>query len=210
MKQTNLKIQLNSPVYSIGGNDSRKLIYVLHGYGQLAKYFLKKFEPLISLGYTIVAPEGLHRFYLQGTEGRVGASWMTKENRELDIRNHINYLNTLHTSLLNLKEWDTIHVLGFSQGVATAFRWIANGQIKPSKLLICSGMIPRDVNLDEQNSVFREITLSYFTGTKDPYKTEEAVVAFQEKITKTKLQIEVFEFEGMHEVDIESICNYLK
>ena len=44
------------------------------------------------LGYTIIAPQGLHKFYLEGTSGRVGASWMTKENREDDIKNYLVYL----------------------------------------------------------------------------------------------------------------------
>ena len=49
----------------------KKIIYALHGYGQLSKYFIRKFES-ISDDYLIVAPEGMHRFYKNGNSGRVG------------------------------------------------------------------------------------------------------------------------------------------
>ena len=82
--------------FTIGDIDKAdKLLYVLHGYGQLASYFIKSFDK-ISDSYFVVAPEGMHRFYLKGTSGRVGASWMTKEAREIDIDE-----NTKNLALLN-------------------------------------------------------------------------------------------------------------
>ena len=97
----------------------------MHGYGQMAKFFIRKFQSAEELGYTIIAPQGLHKFYLEGTSGRVGASWMTKENREDDIQNYLIYLNAVHSEISSEKNWDEIVILGFSQGVATAFRWLA-------------------------------------------------------------------------------------
>jgi predicted esterase len=192
-------------VYRIDAENCDKLIYVLHGYGQLAKYFIQKFKPLLAQGFTVIAPEGLHRFYLQGTSGRVGASWMTKENRELDIANYITYLNALHEEIAQEKKWKQVIVLGFSQGVATAFRWIAEGQINPDQFLLCSGMIPPDVNLEESNSKFSAIEMTYFSGTNDPYKTEEAVTHFQQRITQLPFPIKMVEFEGVHEVNMEAV-----
>ena len=66
------------------------LIVALHGYGQLSAYFSKNFSKL-DQRYFIVIPEGLSRFYLSGTCGRVGASWMSKEERLWDIRDNLNY-----------------------------------------------------------------------------------------------------------------------
>lgn len=205
MKHFTQSFKNEASVYRIDAENSYKLIYVLHGYGQLAKFFLRKFEPLTTKGFTVIAPEGLHRFYLQGTSGRVGASWMTKENRELDIENYLTYLNTLHQEIANEKEWTQVIVLGFSQGVATAFRWIADGQVKPNQFLLCSGMIPPDVNLEEANSKFSKIQMIYFTGTNDPYKTEEAVTHFQERLSQLPFPIKMVEFEGVHEVNVEAV-----
>ena len=55
------------------------VLYVLHGYGQLPAFFIRKFQAQVNAGWRVVAPEGAHRFYLKGTDGRVGASWMTRE-----------------------------------------------------------------------------------------------------------------------------------
>ena len=77
---------------------ANQIVYVLHGYGQLAEFFIRKFQHL-SDDYFIVAPEGMHRFYLSGSSGRVGASWMTKEERETDIQDNLNWLNALDTEL---------------------------------------------------------------------------------------------------------------
>ena len=73
--------------------DGKHLLIALHGYGYLAKYFINKFKELDLDKYVILCPEGLSRFYQSGTEGRVGASWMTKEDRQTDIEDYVNYLD---------------------------------------------------------------------------------------------------------------------
>jgi predicted esterase len=206
--ENTIPFQHKASYYSIG-QENKKLIFVLHGYGQLARYFISQFEPLTEEEFCVVAPEGLHRFYLHGNNGRVGASWMTKENRELDIENYITYLNELYASLVKDKIWDRIIVLGFSQGVATAFRWVANGKIKPNELLLCSGMIPPDVNLDENNHIFNSIKMTYLTGKQDPYRTEEAVISFQKRLQEISHPIGIVEFEGKHEVSVEEVLKLL-
>src|SRR5690606_41470350 len=110
-------IQINkSARYETFGNISKAdtIVFALHGYGQLVSYFIKKFNTLNPEKYFIVAPEGLHRFYLNGSSGRVGASWMTKEDRENDIKDYINYLNHLWDSIQTEKKFDTIVLLCFS------------------------------------------------------------------------------------------------
>ena len=186
-----------------------KLFYVLHGYGQLAKFFIRKFSPALEKGYTIVAPEGLHSFYLEGTSGRVGASWMTKENRKQDIQNYLKYLDAVHAKLTAEKEWEEIVVLGFSQGVATAFRWLAESDIKPSKFLICSGLVPPDVDLNIKKDIFDPIKMSYFSGVNDPYRTEDSVKEFYDAVASSKLEMELVNFEGIHEVFVEGVMERL-
>jgi predicted esterase len=186
-----------------------KLLYVLHGYGQLAKFFIRQFHPAEALGYTIIAPEGLHHFYLEGTTGRVGANWMTKENREHDIKNYIAYLDAIHAELSSEKEWEEIVVLGFSQGVSTAFRWLALSDIKPSKFMICSGLVPPDVDLNIKKDIFDPIKMSYFSGVNDPYRTEASVQEFYDAVASSKLKMELVNFEGVHEVFVEGILERL-
>ncbi len=207
MKNDLLKINIETPIYSIG--EGSRLLIVLHGYGQLAQFFIQKFKPLLKHNYTVIAPEGLHRFYLKGNNGRVGASWMTKEKRELDIENYIQYLNTFFTRTKQERKWKSINVLGFSQGVATAFRWVADGLVLPNKLLICSGMIPPDVNLNLNQKIFSTIEITYFTGNQDPYRTEDAVVSFQKLLKTIPFNIKLVEFDGVHEVNIDEVVKTL-
>lgn len=189
--------------------NGKKLLYVLHGYGQLARFFIRKFRHLTEHDYTIIAPEGLHRFYLKGTSGRVGASWMTKENREDDIQNYLAYLNEMHSSVSKEKEWEEIHVLGFSQGVATAFRWIAEGGVSPSKFMICSGLVPPDVNLQIKKDVFDPIKMTYFSGVNDPYRTEDSVKEFYDAVESSQLNMGLVNFDGVHEVYVEGVTEKL-
>ena len=85
-------------------------------------------KPLSQEELCIAAPEGLSRFYIRGTDGRVGASWMTRDERLSDIEDHISYLNHWWSSL-GVPSDAEIVVLGFSQGVATAARWLADGSL---------------------------------------------------------------------------------
>ena len=74
-----------------------KDIWILfHGYGQLAEFFLKKFDSLFSQERLFISPEATNYGYLKGFQGRVGANWMTKHERELAIENNHQYLKLNH------------------------------------------------------------------------------------------------------------------
>lgn len=58
--------------YEIQELEHEHLVIALHGYGQLAKFFLRKFQGLQS-SCRVLAPEGPHRFLfarLKRTSGR--------------------------------------------------------------------------------------------------------------------------------------------
>lgn len=94
---------------------------VAHGYGQLPQYFIRHFEVLADAGHFIVAPGGLSRFYLNGLSGRVGGSWMTREDRQNDIDNYIKYFSAIYKK--NIQGHPApLKLLGFSQGVSAICR----------------------------------------------------------------------------------------
>ncbi|MEY3237502.1 MAG: hypothetical protein RI883_1603, partial [Bacteroidota bacterium] len=137
--------------YSTIGNPetAKTIIYVLHGYGQLSEYFIRKFDELKEK-YFIVAPEGMHRFYLKGSSGRVGASWMTKEDRMNDISDNLNWLNQLDAEIASKYQFDKKIILGFSQGGAAAIRWFYNNQFKIDQLIIWAAVFPPDLNIENE------------------------------------------------------------
>ena len=127
-----------------------KVLYVLHGYGQLVKFFIRKFNGLPE-NIMIVAPEGMHRFYLKGNNGRVGASWMTKEAREMDIKDNISWLDQLDQQLSREYPIEKRWLLGFSQGGATAARWEILGKTSFDEMILWACVFPPDLQINESS-----------------------------------------------------------
>ena len=65
---------------------------------------------------------------------------MTKENRLVDIENYITYLNYLYLNQVDSNCKVPITILGFSQGAATASRWVSTGEsaIRQAHLMVWS------------------------------------------------------------------------
>ena len=191
-------------------------LFALHGYGQLARFFIRKFQAAADSGWRVIAPEGGHRFYLQGTEGRVGASWMTKEDRLADIDDHVRYLDLLRAE--TRAENGTPEVLlGFSQGVATALRWAALGTVGPAAwqgLVAHSGVIPPD--LPGGDGLLKDAPpLHVIVGREDPYITDVAL-GFRKAEEEWKRsggaleKIHLHTFQGGHSVHPESVLHVLE
>ena len=78
---------------------TKTIWFVFHGYGMLSQYFIKKFKNLENNQTVIISPEALSRFYIGKNYERVGASWMTKLDREQEISDNILFLDKLFVSL---------------------------------------------------------------------------------------------------------------
>lgn len=188
------------------GNSTKAncIILALHGYGQLPSYFLNKFEG-ISPEYFVVAPEGLHRFYLNGTSGRVGASWMTKEARESDLNDTSYYLKQLITELTNKYQIKKIILLGFSQGGATAARLYSDLPMAFDQLILWASVFPPDIDTSKELCFSKSKKSPYFVlGEKDEFFhgdiKDKMIAAYVLKGFKTVL------FDGAHTIDL-SILN---
>jgi predicted esterase len=171
MRHHRLPVSRTAHFYSIGelGPTTKKIWIVVHGYGMLANYFIKKFERLSSDEVAVVAPDGLSYYYTGESHSRVGASWMTKNHREDEIRDHITYLNLLYRQLLleiGNNEGVEVNVLGFSQGVSTVCRWVSATDRNIARLILWSGRIPED----GMRSMTQKIKTYYIYGRDDEYK----------------------------------------
>lgn len=111
---TKLTIEKTAKIATWGNSHAPNVWFCLHGYGQLSEYFIKGFENLDPNEHYVIAPEGLHRFYLRGTSGRVGASWMTKEERLDDINDYVKYLDQVYDEVIDSNLNQKIIVLGLS------------------------------------------------------------------------------------------------
>lgn len=204
MAENTIEFQYRARYFQIGNIDSttKHIIFALHGYGQQAKYFLKKFSHLEDHKVCIIAPEGLNRFYLEGFDGRVGATWMTREDRETDIHNYISYLNAIYIQLKeHIGENTQVTILGFSQGAATASRWIADGLVKFDNLTLWAGIFPPDMNILESSQLLKDKKITYIYGTQDKFITPERLEEMSKISASLKVTPSILTFEGEHTLD---------
>lgn len=186
----------------------KNVYFVCHSHGMLAYYFLKKFEGLFESETIVVAPEGLSRYYLDGFSGRVGATWMTKEERLTDIHNYVTYLDTVYQEVINHCPNARITLLGFSQGSATASRWLMHGKNHFDRLILWAGIFPPDLpfELSEQKLKNTEITFVY--GKNDPYLSEQKMTELRDIASKLSVQAKELVFDGAHEIDNETLLRF--
>jgi predicted esterase len=93
----------------------------------------------------LVSIQGLSRVYNRAHDTIV-ASWMTKEDRELVIADNIGYVGRVLTAVA--EEFDMTRPLiyvGFSQGVAMAYRAAAFVQRPCAGIIALAGDVPPDV-----------------------------------------------------------------
>jgi len=159
---------------------------VFHGYGQLAEFFVKKFESLDPKKNFIIAPQGLSKYYLNGVYGRVGASWMTKEDRLTEIANQYRYLDEV-LSQFDLTNKQLIY-FGFSQGTATMGRYAAHAKIPFSKMIIWAGTFPPDTDPSDWSYLTGTEDISYWTSKEDIYY-QEGMVEKQNEVVKAALGV---------------------
>lgn len=182
-------------------NIPKNIWFVLHGYGQLASDFIDIFSGLSTKDHLFIAPEALSRFYIEGFDGKIGASWMTREEREKDIEDYIKYLNNLYEEIVgDKKESINLHVLGFSQGAATATRWLAFGQANIKSLFLWSGLFPPDVPFNVKKELFEEAKIFLVYGDHDKFMNLEKIKKRKTIIDNEGISYEEIIFKGRHEL----------
>ncbi|RKQ49262.1 putative esterase [Roseivirga pacifica] len=191
--------------YEVLGEPSDKiehLWFVCHGHGQLAKFFIRKFNHLDDGKHLIVAPEGLFRYYLQGFTGRVGATWMTKEDRVSDINNYLNYLSAVMGAVKQKLNPDVkTTLLGFSQGAATISRFATQTDVAFDRLVLWAGIFPPDLPPLESHRKLNDKACFLVCGMQDPFLTPERI-AEQRAIADTiNIHPQEITFEGEHVLD---------
>lgn len=208
-REHHIEVPRRARYYTIGDSVNAKQIWiVIHGYGQLVRYFIRHFDsgPANTL---IVAPEGLSRFYLSDTSGRVGASWMTKEDRLTEIRDQHDYLNYLAARLIDRNPSADLNVLGFSQGTSTAVRWIQQSSVKFRRVILWAGDIPPDTAPEAFSQRVDGKPIMLAVGTQDPYFQEGQLNTVQERLDSMNIPYDLYRFDGTHTIDKELLLRLM-
>jgi predicted esterase len=212
MTEHPITIPFQARYYRSGTIDAstKQIWIVLHGYGQLSQYFIKKFKPLDEKGICVIAPEGLSRFYLEELQStgrksnRVGATWMTKEDRLTDIKNYMTFLDHVFKTEVGSSNIP-VTVFGFSQGCATASRWILSPNIRFERLLLWAGVFPPDMDFQLGGEILRNKKVQIVYGTKDQFLNESRMDEMHSLIKKLNVSVEEISFDGGHDVDGETL-----
>lgn len=206
INEAEINIEKAAIYYLLGepNKEIEEVWFVFHGYGQLAREFIKNFNILHNPKRLIVAPEALNKFYIKGFYGKIGATWMTKYNRENEIKDYINFIDKLYFKILDLLNANIkIKFLGFSQGAHTAARFLSFKKTKIDELILWSSSFPRDCNYPQNQKYWQSISKKIFIGTKDKLISNTKYREEKEFIKSQMLNVDFIKFEGGHEI-IES------
>lgn len=188
--------------------DARHLWIALHGYAMLARSFAKLLLPLGGSHARVVVPEALSRFYLEternGRHGDlVGATWLTREERDRDLADHLHYLDLLHAIERGaLDPGAEVHVLGFSQGAVMAARWVSAGTMVPQHLVLWGIHPPEDTipGLADRMTG-REVTL--VAGDRDPFAPPGTLEDLAARLARHGVRARAERFDGGHSLSKE-------
>ena len=199
-----------------------ELWYVLHGYAMRAVPFLESFRAIAGDTRLIVAPEALSRFY-EGTlapgahkDQPVVASWMTREERDAEVADYLGYLDDLHRTMLDrfarasaaptaasAAAQPAVTVLGFSQGGATAMRWVASGRVTTARLVIWGASMPPELDYAAAASPLRRPACTYVVGASDAYITPKVLEVELSRLRDASFPFRQLSFDGGHRLDDE-------
>lgn len=214
MQEHHIKITKTARYFQLGKNSDaiNQVWFVCHGYGQLASFFIEHFEPLDTGERLIIAPEGLSRFYLNGVYGRIGATWMTREDRLNEVKDYVIYLGAVYQKIFEKVDRSKVKVsiLGFSQGSATACRWMSLGDIKADQLILWAGLVPPELIEEKKLYIFQKIKLILVAGDRDEYANKEKILEQENQLKRHQVPYTLIKFDGGHQVDSDTLKKIAK
>jgi len=144
----------------------RGVLLGFHGYKEPATAQLERLAGVPGAHrWTLVSVQALHRFYLGRTRDVV-ASWMTSEDRDEMIADNIAYVDGVVEAVDAAAA--PIVCIGFSQGVAMAFRAAARGRMRAAGVVGVGGDVPPEL-LADGAVAFPPVLL--VRGTRDEWYT---------------------------------------
>ena len=184
---------------------------VFHGIGYLSRYFVKYFNGLDAEENYIIVPQAPSKYYLKNEYKYVGASWLTKENTAIEVKNVLNYIDAV-LEAEDIPQEVNLILFGFSQGVSVATRWLAKKKVTCKLVVLYAGGIPNELTPEDFDFMdFDSTGINIVYGDHDEFLTPDRLKGEKIKIDKLfKNKAETHVFEGAHEVKPEIIENLIR
>ena len=184
--------------------------FVCHGMGYLSRYFLNYFKELDSEENYIIAPQAQSKYYIAPKYKHVGGSWLTKENTLKETENVMHYFDAV-LKAEQLPKKVKLVVLGYSQGVSVAMRYVAKRQLFCNQLVLMSGGIPNELTASDFYFLKEKTKVSLIYGTKDEYMNEERMRNEKQRVNELfGNKVFIIPFIGKHEVNkalLNDLCS---
>ena len=184
--------------------DPAAVVVGFHGYAEGAADQLDRLTSMPGAdAWTCVAVQGLNRFYRGRTQDTV-AGWMTRQDRELAIDDNIVYVDRVLDRIARERP-DSVsrggrllrlaHV-GFSQGVAMAFRAGLHGSFKADAIVGVGGDVPPELIADPSLTFPRVLLVR---GDKDDVYTAAKLNTDQSALANRSLSVQGLTLDARHE-----------
>jgi predicted esterase len=173
------------------------LLVGFHGYAQNADICAADIDAIPGAdAWLAVSVQGLHRFYTKA--GDVVASWMTSQDRELAIADNVGYVRRVVAEVRATHPdvaGDVRPVfLGFSQGVAMAFRAATDFRDDAGGVIALGGDIPPEIRATSR----RPPPVLIGRGTEDTRYPREKLATDVAWLTAMGAEFTVCEYNGGH------------
>ncbi|MEO8773657.1 MAG: esterase [Gelidibacter sp.] len=181
---------------------TKNVWFVCHGMGYLSRYFLKYFVDLNPHENYIIAPQAQSKYYVPPKLRHVGASWLTKENTVNETENVMRYFDAVFEAEQIPKHHNLI-ILGYSQGVSVALRYVAKRHLNCSQIVMMSGGIPKELVTADFDFLNQKTKVSLIYGNNDEYLDEDRLLKERNKSFELfgHCNLEIIPFDGQHEVN---------
>lgn len=172
----------------------RGLLVGFHGYMENAEIQMERLASIAGTeSWTLVSVQGLNRFY-RGRSEEVVAGWMTRQDREAAIEDNIDYVNRVVAATRGSDE--PIVFVGFSQGVATAFRGAVRGALSAAGVIAVGGDVPPELLADLSLS-FPRVLLA--RGERDEWYTAAKLESDVTALSARGVPVQTLVYDGAHE-----------
>jgi predicted esterase len=190
-------------VRAAGASHAQGILVGFHGYAEDAQVQMRRLENIPgSARWVLASVQALNRFY-RGRSEDVVAGWMTREDREIAIADNIKYVNEAIASVLDVSGASErrpnaapLFHIGFSQGVAMAFRAAVRGRFGSSGVIAVGGDVPPEL-LAGPDSRFPPVLLA--RGDRDEWYTAPKLEQDVSVLRSRGVEVRPFVFDGGHE-----------
>jgi len=193
-KTLNIATRIHGRVLVRDAADPVAVAAGFHGYMENAEIQMARLEALPgSDRWTLISVQGLNRFY-RGRSEDVVAAWMTRQDREAMIADNIEYTDRAIEAAAPAAI--PFFTLGFSQGVAMAFRAALRGRRRAAGVVAVGGDVPPEL-LQDSTLAFPAVLLA--RGERDDWYTTAKLDADAGALSGRHTALDTLVYPGAHE-----------